>query len=628
MNLTAEIKAIERLLGPQGTQQLIAKAQAQGLEGESMQHAFESLCRRLAAGASFARTGELDPVTRHLRYKTQPVSVREFVFSKFYLDKGDELYPEVLNELIELNSGKYDEAVLTGGIGSGKTTLALYSQAYQLYLLSCLRNPHALFGLDSSSEIKVVFQNIRESLARGVDYKRFRDMIEKSAYFKRHFMFREELLTKLIFPNRIEIEPVGGTETASIGQNVIGGIIDEINFMAVVENSKQAADGGTYDQAVELYNTIARRRKSRFMKLGQMPGLLCLVSSKKTPGQFTDVKEAEAKHNPRIYVFNKRVWDIKPTAFCGQKFRVFVGDESRKSRIIEAGEVIPIKDAGLIDEIPIEFLQEFKDDITKALRDIAGRSTLAIHPFMPEAEKVNACFGKRKSVIEQEKVDFVLTRPLIYKSRITDTQFKRFAHIDLALTGDSAGLVIGHVPEFVTVQKQETYEKLPVVAIDCALEIEAPTNGEIEFANIRRILYKLREFGMPITWVSLDSFQSADTMQILRAEGFTTGYQSMDTTMVPYQMTKAALYEGRVRLPEHAKLKRELLTLERDFKKGKVDHNPHGSKDIADALAGVVYGLTMRREVWSSHGVPPVVAPSVYQVMMEQKNDKLKKKLD
>jgi hypothetical protein len=43
-----------------------------------------------------------------------------------------------------------------------------------------------------------------------------------------------------------------------------------------------------------------------------------------------------------------------------------------------------------------------------------------------------------------------------------------------------------------------------------------------------------------------------------------------------------------------------------DYKKGKVDHPPHGSKDIADALAGVVYGLTMRRDVWNSHNVTPL----------------------
>jgi hypothetical protein len=32
----------------------------------------------------------------------------------------------------------------------------------------------------------------------------------------------------------------------------------------------------------------------------------------------------------------------------------------------------------------------------------------------------------------------------------------------------------------------------------------------------------------------------------------------------------------------------------------------HNSKDVADALAGVVYGLTLRREIWAMYGVAPV----------------------
>lgn len=30
----------------------------------------------------------------------------------------------------------------------------------------------------------------------------------------------------------------------------------------------------------------------------------------------------------------------------------------------------------------------------------------------------------------------------------------------------------------------------------------------------------------------------------------------------------------------------------------------HNSKDVSDALAGVVYGLTTRREIWSLYSIP------------------------
>lgn len=511
------------------------------------------------------------------KWKFLPVDPYTFFTHEYYMNSGNTIYGPVMKDLLVLNGGVYDEAVLTGGIGSGKTSIAIWTQAFQLYLLSCLESPQLTLGQDPTHEIVVIFQSLNAKLAKDLDFARFKAMIERCKYFNEQFGHNRDLTSELEFPNRIIVKPVSGMETAAIGQNVIGGIIDEINFMTVTENSKQSSDGGTYDQAIELYNTIARRRKSRFMISGRMPGLLCLVSSKRTPGQFTDRKEAEALTNPRIFLYNKRVWDIKPDAYCGEKFRVFVGDESRKSRILDADSPISESESQLLDHIPIEFLQEFKDDITKALRDIAGRSTLAISPFMPNTELVIQNFGKRLSVCKQQRVDFVEQRPEIYPKMIKNPQCPRFGHLDLALRGDSAGVVVGHIPKFVSVQRGGGItERLPIIEIDLALEVYAPKGGEIEFANIRRLLYRLRELGMPIKWVTLDSYQSVDTMQILRSEGFVTGYQSMDTTLAPYQILKRALYDGRVPQALHEKLQHELITLEQDFKKGRIDHTSHG----------------------------------------------------
>ena len=99
-------------------------------------------------------------------YKLLPVDVLTFVESRDFLDHRRVLYPAVMEELRELNSGKYVEAVLTGAIGTGKSTIALFTTAYQLYLLSCLKDPHRLFGLDPSSEIVFAFQSLNKLLAK------------------------------------------------------------------------------------------------------------------------------------------------------------------------------------------------------------------------------------------------------------------------------------------------------------------------------------------------------------------------------------------------------------------------------------------------------------------------------
>jgi hypothetical protein len=530
----------------------------------------------------------------------------------------------VLEAAIEFNNGSYVEGVLTGGIGSGKTTLALYTNAYQLYLLSCMRSPHKLYGLDPSSEIVLIFQSITKILSKGVDYQRFRSMIEGCKYFKEHFPFDKTLESKLVFPNRVEVAPVSGLETAAIGQNVIGGLIDEMNYMALVEKSKVSVDKETYDQAVANYNSISRRRESRFMESGELPGILCLVSSKRYPGQFTDQKIEEAKTNKHIFVYDKRIWDIKPWAFTKGTFTIFVGDLTRKPRILKKNEEVDDKDRQLVTSVPEEYRTKFAKDIIGAMREIAGISTLATHPFFLEVDKVNAAFQEEQiSIFSQSPVDFVEQRVTLIKKAFFKPEIPRFAHIDLAQTGDSAGLAIGCVYDFKNISSTTEPAFMPVFHIDGVLEIRPPKNSEILFSKIRDILVMLRKMGMNIHWVTFDQYQSTDSQQILRQIGFVTGKQSIDDVPCrPYDFCKGAFYDGRVRLPRHDHLQLEILSLEKDTKTSKVDHPPNGSKDCADAVSGVIYGLTMRREIWGMHGIPLVMVPSLVLAT----RDKLKTK--
>ena len=538
-------------------------------------------------------------------YSRLPVDFQTFIESPRLMNKNGILWPRVMEAGLELNSGKYSECVLTGAIGSAKSTLAIYTQAYQTYILSCMCNPHEVFDLDPSSEILIIFQSINKNVATDVDYRRLRDAMEGSHYFNEVFPFQKDRESEMRFPRRIGIKPVAGHDQGAIGQNVVGGILDEVNFMAVVENSKQSTTGGTYDQATANYNSIASRRQSRFMQLGFLPGMLCLVSSRNYPGQFTDKKEEEAKTNNKIYIYDKRLWELRPERFCGDKFKVFKGDATRRPRIIEEYDEYPKNDAPLILEIPVEYKHQFTHDILNALREVAGVSTQAMHPFMLDVDAIAECFDKRPSILSREDCDFHTSRVMVYPKRFTAIDMPRFAHIDPSLSRDSTGLAVGYVSKFVEVDRGEVLELLPVICIDLLLDIRPPRGGEIQYSNVRRLLYTLRDLGLPIKWVTSDTFQSVDNLQQLRNQGFTVGNQSMDVNTDAYDVTKQVIYDGRLHCPKHPKAQKELATLELDPVKLKIDHPPHGSKDISDALAGVVYGLTRRREIWSKHGVSP-----------------------
>jgi len=557
------------------------------------------------------------------KYTENPVSIKTFVTSSEYMNQPDVLYPKVLEELTDLNSGKYVESVLTGGIGTGKTTVALYTTAYQLYLLSLLKSPHKEFEIAPSDEIVFVFQSITSTLAKSVDYSRFKAMIDQSPYFQMRFKYDKQIASELRFPNRIIVKAVSGADTAAIGQNVFGGVLDEVNFMAVTENSKNAKDGGTYDQAWENYRAIVRRRESRFMNKGQLPGMLCLVSSKQYPGEFTDIKIEEAKTNPKIFVYDKRVWEVKGDHFfSGEWFNVFCGDAFHKPRILDPDEKVKPSQETMILRVPEEYRNSFESDLLSAIRDIGGMSTLALHPFITDVEQISACFGKAPSILSRGDCDFVETQTMFYPSKFRNLNQPRFVHIDLGITGDSAGVACGYVDRFVEVKRGDSVkETLPHITFDFLLRVNPPKDGEILFHKIRTLLYKLMERNFPIKWATLDTFQSTDTIQLLAQRGIQTGAQSVDTNTVPFDITKSAFMDGRVALPEHEVAQLEVLKLERDPKTNKIDHPPKGSKDVADAIAGVVYGLTMRREVWLHHGIPIVSVPeSIINANVVNKN--------
>jgi hypothetical protein len=569
-------------------------------------------------------------------YRIAPVDPLTFLTSKKYLGLAEELYPKVGEEFVIMNSGDYVEVVLTGAIGTAKTTLAIWTTAYQVYLLACLRNPQQTFGIDRSSEILFVFQSLNATLAKQLNYDRFRSLIQTSPFFTEYFPFDNKINTECIFPNRIIVRPISGQETGAIGQNVYGGMIDEVNFMEVTEHSAKTADGGEYNQAVALYNSLSRRRKSRFMKKGKLPGVFCLVSSKRYPGQFTDIKAEEAEREiertgtTSTYIYDKRTWDVLPESdFSGEWFPVFIGDLSRKPRILDDDDPLDReKNAKLIVDVPIEYYEEFRTDILNALRDIAGVSTLAQYPFIMDNDAVSKGFGTVQSCLTKDVVDFSESKLGIMRSKFLSPTEPRWVHIDLSMTGDATGVACGFVDKFVKVKAgDENFELLPNIVFDFMLRVIPPKGGEINYQKIRDLLYALREQGLNIKWISCDSFQSTDMMQLLRRKGYTTGMVSIDRNIEPYSFLKTAFYQHRVDAPTHKVAQKEIASLEIDQKKGKVDHPDNGSKDVADAVAGVIFGLTMRREIWALHKISPFEIAESIKVVAARMKDKMKQEL-
>jgi hypothetical protein len=179
---------------------------------------------------------------------------------------------------------------------------------------------------------------------------------------------------------------------------------------------------------------------------------------------------------------------------------------------------------------------------------------------------------------------------------IVNPYARRFAHIDLALTGDAAGFCVGHLNGEVQVTRRGEDNELdteimPIVWIDVMLKVIPAQGSEINFGNIRSLIYELQSMGYLFEKVTLDSYQSADTIQILNGRGIKAEDLSVDTSMDPYNEVKSALYEDRLMMYWYDIVLNELkyLIVSRTGSNVKVDHLPDRSKDVADCVAGVVY---------------------------------------
>lgn len=576
------------------------------------------------------------------------VDIEEFCESPEYMNQSGYLRPAIKYKLLELfeDPDSYVEAVLTGAIGIGKNYFGDLAMGYMIYMLSCFYNPQIEYDLAPGSSIIFIMQSKSHKLAKKVVFDQFSERLRLSPYFMNYFPFDPNVKSELRFPNNIYLLPVGGQDTAAIGMNVFGGIIDEMNFMARTSNSAMTAYSGEeeYDQAERLYHALIRRMKSRFMQKGKLPGKLLLISSTNYPGDFTDRKIEESEKDSTIFVMKYTQWEALPAdRFCGETFPVEIGNDVKRSRILS--DVSEAEDEQDVIQVPIEYRSEFVRDLEAALRDLGGIATGSKHPFIPQRELIELAQSSFELMVSDDSQLFklpscVLSQVVDHRSpdwdRIVNQEYiddcvldlsATFAlHIDVGLTQDAAGVVLSRITGYKLLPMAKVYDerindfieirdiRAPIYTLDGVLQIQAPPSGEVDLELVRDLVLYLRSL-LNIKWATMDSYQSAMMIQGFKRAKIRSGVLSVDANIAPYAELKQAVKDERLLMPRHMVLSRELRELERDPEKDKIDHPAGGSKDCSDAAAGSVYmlqrkeahyGKTSRRNTTRSNAEPDV----------------------
>jgi hypothetical protein len=535
------------------------------------------------------------------------VDIETFVRDKDFLglgvrglDEDGTLYPKVLDELKAINSGDYSLVILAGGIGGAKTFTASISLVYQMYRLMMQPDPHASVGMDPNSPIIFAVQNKNTRLAIRNDYSLCRRLIERSPVFQREFPHDHKTKSRLRFlKHPIELWPVG-TPDSLIGMNLHSVLIDEANFHDVTEKSKRAVEGTTYDAARESFEGVIRRKLSRFEA---NTGMIFVASSRRYKGEFTSQLQDEYADDPHCYLYDHTAWSINPEAYEGkERFAVFIGDQTRSARVLGKDEETHPADRHLIIHVPVKFKRQFASNCTRSLQDLAGVAIERIGSYFTDRKALHDAGSLRNVLMNSPEV--VQDAMLLFPGLVTldEPDSPRAVHADLSLSGDKTGLCIAHLRGY-------DDEGRPLIDVDGLARVAPPRHGQISIDSIFRLVATWKAHGVPIQWFSADGFQSADLLQRISRLGIRAGKLSVDMTSptdpcAAYESLRLAVIEQRVRFPADDTVVAELLQLELDQKKQRIDHPPTGSKDTADALAGAVYQLS-RLPAWQLVGTVP-----------------------
>lgn len=499
----------------------------------------------------------------HPEYEERPVDIETFVNHPDYLNlafkisgnKGAGCRPRILKHLVNIFDSEraIEEFVLCCGIGWGKDFTASIILCYRTYLLGCLKDPQGFYGLAKGSMIHQMLMSINETHARDVLFGEVRARVDNSPWFLNRFKYNPKILTSMVFPKNILLIPGNSKDTSFVGYNI---------FTAIIDEGDDYTSTSTRDDAVEGYNAIKDRVVSRFRQYG----LVGSIGSPKTEDGYMMTKFRNEEKAPHRYCVKVPTWD------------------SLLDTPLLSGETFEFR--GI--DIPIEYKQRFISDPERAMRDLGATPSKAKEPFITLVDKIASVFDGEPRLYELKEDGISFAKFMPDLKPLPETVY--YGHIDLALNrknGDRLGFAFGHVAGFKQIESQEK----PIIRIDMATVFTAPPGQEIEFQDIKFVMYYLLEKGFIFQKFTLDSWNSADMIQSLNGHGIPSTVLSVDKTLEPYVLTKQAMYEDRLMCHEYGLLKKEFERLEL-VNGEKVDHPAKGSKDCADAVAGTVYNIS------------------------------------
>lgn len=577
-------------------------------------------------------------------FKEKLVSMETFLSDDYFLgastNQGDAIYPVWKKALLEIDADKTKYlVVLTGATSIGKTFVADIDICRIMYYHLNLKDPWGYYNLAQSDKMALSFFNLNLTLGASVGFRQLQALLAKSQWFRDRAssiskVKEGEVLNFSLFEYALSSPKAKGH--GIVGKHIICGMMDEIDNPTISMGEKQ--------QIQDTYDATLTRFKNRFATDGYSLGKMFIVSSKQDEMSFVDTFIAKEKSNKSVLVYDVPTWEAKPAYnFCGEKFLVAVGNAFKLSKMLAFSEGTPeeykktefekfridnLQNGYEILDVPIEYVEDFKRNITLALRDIAGRTIAGTRKSKLIADEhfITDCFEESKlNPITQETIEIGLNDNIeliwfldLSKIRM-DKSVKRSIGLDISFSGDAMSIAMSGIKDWREgiIQKPDgTFEKemFPVVETDFIMRIKARDGDRIPLHKMRKFVLDLKAAGFNIWKFNADLLlASEDTLQLLNRANIAAGYFSVDKTLQPYTDFRNLIYEKRWICFTHKIVKIELKNLE--IIDNKVDHPKEvqeqewnedktdfkivvipGSKDCSDAVCNSVINSILDAE--------------------------------
>ena len=555
---------------------------------------------------------DLIPDLWRLLYKHKVPSPEEFLTEEIIGSTARTLYPkwrEIFLETYSPRSLTY-EVIISGSIGSGKSTAVHLLQQYNLYRLCCLRNPQLTMGAaEVTSLVLSLFSLTLEkvqlaTMAPFMAQMKICPIFEEVASKKE---FKEVEATGKVpyldygryvdFPNRIMVFS-GSTGGHALSFSNFGCVLDEAEFRI----------SSDLQESLNTYTELKERVRSRF--LGSRFIMMNMLSSAKyTTGVIAEYVKDIPKDSTYTRFYSFPIWEVKYfDAYSKGHFYVLRGTKQTPSHILdevdsenyERGEYKPPVNCEVI-KVPETYRADFQRRVETALQNLAGVQTLEGEMLFDDTTQIEKKFlipefnivapmGDARSLLDQFPIDqiFVRTGELLRFARYPHA--RRYIHADVAEVAE-AGLSCGH--------KEVSKDGKIMMVTDFVCWITSPTR--IYLDAIAHLIIDLSEKAQTLIEVfSTDQYQSSHIRQLVEVEKAAkrVEYISVDRTEIPYQMFASVVDDGAFACGRAPKLRGQLHKVQLDIKNKPFSND---RKDMADAVAGWVYTAKMNTADFPSY---------------------------